>query len=654
MNSLATPINTPRARLKKAKPFAILLAMPVRRSIAAILLTLATLLLASCAGGPPSPDRKPGAQQSAEQAFASGNYEQAARLWQRDALSASGAEAGSLRISAADAWLLAGEEQWARDNLRWVEKSALGPADRARLNLVLADLALRARHPEEAEALLKEASSTLPDSARMRYEQLSAATAQMLAHPGARDLREAIALIEGSTAYQPEQAVALLRALENVPSQELARQANQEGANKETTGWLDLASVIRQNLVQPEPLTDAVAAWKGRHADHTLSENDALDLWLRYRQEFSPPLKVAVLLPGGGRFQPAGEALRDGIMSAYFDQPGGADITFHSTGEEGERTAAAYFEAREQGAQWIIGPLQKESIDILLNLAGLDTPVLALNELPVDFVAPAGLAGQVLGISLSPEEEARAVAREAMSAGLQRAIILAPESEWGERMARNFEAEFLRENGRIVAASRYAETENDYSTILQRLLKIDESTARAQSVQNTLGAEVEFEPIRRNDVDVIFLAANVTQGRLMRPQLRFHEAGDIPVYATGRVFSGKPDRASDQDLNGVNFPTTPYQLQPGNDDASSRYSSLRGGTFTSLFALGRDAWNLLPWLGLMKRDPDFHFPGAAGDYRNGPDNRLLREPQFAVFVGGAPTPLQRPKATETEVGSEGR
>ena len=221
-------------------------------------------------------------------------------------------------------------------------------------------------------------------------------------------------------------------------------------------------------------------------------------------------------------------------------------------------------------------------------------------------------------------------------------------------MAQNFEAEFLRESGKILAATRYAEGENDYSGILQSLLKIDESTARAQSIQNTLGAEVEFEPIRRNDVDVIFLAANVTQGRLMRPQLRFHEAGDIPVYATGRVFSGKPDRASDQDLNGVRFPTTPYELQHGSDEAGSRLSSLRGGTFTSLFALGRDAWNLLPWLDLMRRDPGFHFPGAAGDYRNGPDGKLLREPAFAVFVGGVPTPLQRAKPPEPEVASESK
>ena len=102
-------------------------------------------------------------------------------------------------------------------------------------------------------------------------------------------------------------------------------------------------------------------------------------------------------------------------------------------------------------------PLQKESIDALLNLAGLDTPVLALNELPAEIITPAGLAGQIYGISLSPDEEAPRCRPRIDSRRIQRAMILAPGTEWGERMAQNFEAEFLHENGKIVAATRYAE-----------------------------------------------------------------------------------------------------------------------------------------------------------------------------------------------------
>ena len=112
---------------------------------------------------------------------------------------------GRLRVRAADAWLLAGDEKLAKDNLRWVEKSELTPADAARLNLVLADFALRARRPEEAESLLREASAELPASRGRGFSstELSEDAAPMLALPGARDIRAVIEKFEDHHGLSP-------------------------------------------------------------------------------------------------------------------------------------------------------------------------------------------------------------------------------------------------------------------------------------------------------------------------------------------------------------------------------------------------------------------------------------------------------------------
>jgi outer membrane PBP1 activator LpoA protein len=83
------------------------------------------------------------------------------------------------------------------------------------------------------------------------------------------------------------------------------------------------------------------------------------------------------------------------------------------------------------------------------------------------------------------------------------------------------------------------------------------------------------------------------------------------------------------------------QLGADSGNALSALSSLRGGVFTTLYALGKDAWNLLPWLDLMQRDADFRFAGASGYYHIGPGGKLLREPVFAIFSGGRPVPLAR-------------
>ena len=63
------------------------------------------------------------------------------------------------------------------------------------------------------------------------------------------------------------------------------------------------------------------------------------------------------------------------------------------------------------------------------------------------------------------------------------------------------------------------------------------------------------------------MAANPKEGRELKPLLRFHDAGDIPVYAMGRIFSGKVQQASNQDLNGIVFPVTAWQLQVSGKDS---------------------------------------------------------------------------------------
>ena len=549
-----------------------------------------------------------------------------------------------MRVRAADAWLLAGKPGNAEDALRWVDRKELTPGDETRLDLVLADLALRNRRPDEAEVLLRKARANLPTTSQARYDKLYTSLVNQLSVPGSRSISNAAKLSAGMPYYDPTASVQLVRSLEGVSSTELAVRADNPRGERQLTGWLDLTLVVRQNLVIAEGVTSAMQDWKTRHPFHLLTEQQALDTWLRYRSQFAPPRKVAVLLPETGRLKSAGDAIRDGVMSAFLKNSGGAEIQFFNTGEDEQAAIAAYFNALDAGADWIIGPLRKESVEALLNLAGMSTPLLALNDLPDGFTAPPGLAGHVTGMSLSQDKETRGIAAHAARSGYKRAIVMAPEDPWGERMAYAFESEFLQEDRQIIAASRYLDSQNDHSAALERLLKIDESKARKKQLENTLQMSLEFEPVRRQDVDVIFLAANPTQAKLIRPQLRFHEAGDIPVYATARVFSGQPDPARNQDLNGIRFPATPWQLTHTSSKDIPALESIRRGSLGSLFALGQDAWNLLPWLELIKKDPDFSFPGQSGYYHSANQDMLNREPAWAEFYRGRLVPLNIPEA----------
>jgi outer membrane PBP1 activator LpoA protein len=118
----------------------------------------------------------------------------------------------------------------------------------------------------------------------------------------------------------------------------------------------------------------------------------------------------------------------------------------------------------------------------------------------------------------------------------------------------------------------------------------------------------------------------------------------VPVYATGRIYSGEPDPARNQDHDGVRFPATPWALAHARRQDLPGLASLRNGAMAALFALGQDAWNLLPWLELMRKDAGFIFPGQSGNYRMDRSGSLHREPAWAVFSNGLPAALPPPAA----------
>ena len=149
-----------------------------------LLLCVAILAIPACSTTTSTRTVESGQVMSAQAAFARGDYEQAARSWQQDALETGPRQAGGMRVRAADAWLLAGKPGNAEDALRWVERKQLSPQDESRLDLVLADLALRNRRPDEAELLLRNAKSNLPDSSKSRYDKLYSSLVGQLSIPG--------------------------------------------------------------------------------------------------------------------------------------------------------------------------------------------------------------------------------------------------------------------------------------------------------------------------------------------------------------------------------------------------------------------------------------------------------------------------------------
>ncbi len=497
---------------------------------------------------------------------------------------------------------------------------------------------------------------------------------QIPTDPSARSLGEVNELSRSMSGYQPDLVLEILRSLESVSSSQLTAMIEGQTQDPEFTEWLELSLLIRTLMISGSAVPPVAQYWANYHYGHIITLENFPELVSSYSALFSMPSHVAVLLPGEGGLSGAGKAIRDGILSAYFEQTGDSVIRFYSSGKNGEAAIAAYQQAKADGATQIIGPLRMESTLALTNLiktgeAGAksssesrsltqdsgqeinqktnlsdsqNVPVLLLNQATGTAFVQGDKPNIVNSLSLSQSEEAAVVAANALAQGQEHAIVMVPDSAWGTRIETAFTSAFETGGGSIPAVARFGNNTSDHSAMLTELLKIDESTQRKKSLQSRIGVPLRFEPSRRDDFDFIFLVANPAQGRELKPLLRFHDAGDVPVYTIGRVFSGTAQRSSDQDLNGIIFPATPWQLQAVGATKPA-LKSIRGGAYGNLYALGQDAWHLLPWLPLMQKDPDLWFPGDTGDLRLEENGHLLRQPAWAQFTAGQPVPYQWPE-----------
>jgi len=456
-----------------------------------------------------------------------------------------------------------------------------------------------------------------------------------------RSMAEVAELSRETAAYPQDLALEIIRSLEPVPSRQLANMIETEVYDPEFSEWLELVLLVRKLLMKDGSVSAAAKYWGDYHYGHVINRADFPKLVSKYRSYFPTPARVAVLLPTEGGLAAAGKAIRDGIISAYMEQPGGSVIRFYSSGDNTESAMAAYYQAREEGSTQIIGPLRAESAQALADLADHDVPILLLNDLATKHEPGPGQLPKVSSLSLSQTREAAVIAEQVLDQGLTNALVIVPGDAWGQRISAAFSTVFIQGEGQIRASASFNPAVSDHSTVLTEMLKIDESRQRKQNLQSRLGIPLEFEPNRRDDFDFIFLAANPVQGRELKPLFKFHDTGEVPVYAMSRVYSGRAETDSDRDLDGVVFPVAPWQLEAAGGSLPA-LESLRNGSFGNLYALGRDAWELLPWIPLLQNDPDLEFPGSTGALRLQTDGHLSRRPSWAQFSAGRPRPYAWP------------
>lgn len=422
-------------------------------------------------------------------------------------------------------------------------------------------------------------------------------------------------------------------ALSNLSSRQLK---NQHSDNPVIKGWLDLARVMRSGQHNISQLENDLLDWGTRNPLHPVSNSFLTELINDYQIDVSDKKHIAVILPMQGNLSQVTANITNGLLSAYYNDsnsPIKPAINFYDSSNEELTFNQLYQQAVDDGATHIIGPLDKAVINQLALQGELDIPVLTLNYSENAF----SYTENLFQFGLSPNDEVRQVAELAIKQNKKHAAVFYPDSEWGKRLNKAFTEHYEFLGGTILTASDYATNSNDYKRPIRTLLNLDQSAIRHRKVENTISARTQSELYRRQDIDMIFMAATHHSARGIMPAFKFNHAGDLTVYSTSHVYTGKINRELDRDLNSLIFCDLPWILQNTSPLVKTfKQNWPQQENFTRLFALGVDAYHLIYNLDYLQ-DKDYAFyAGQTGNIQLDDFNRITRKLLWAQFKNGKP------------------
>jgi len=203
--------------------------------------------------------------------------------------------------------------------------------------------------------------------------------------------------------------------------------------------------------------------------------------------------------------------------------------------------------------------------------------------------------------------------------------VIVPDGELGDRVSAAFADELARLGGTLLASQRYESQRADFSDLIKQVLQIH---------------TVKGEPsTHRADAQFVFLAGNATAARQIMSQLKFHYAGDVPVYATSDSF--EPDANANSDVDGMLFPDMPWMVS--NDPVTAQIRDAvrsawpaRTARRDRYYAFGFDAYRLVPLIRGKAAGAEEAIDGVTGRLRLDDHNRIRRELEWAQIKNGIP------------------
>ncbi|MGH8498734.1 MAG: penicillin-binding protein activator, partial [Methylococcales bacterium] len=468
-----------------------------------------------------------------------GDYKGAARVYRELSKKTKPPSSEGFLYLAAESLYQAGEIESARKLANRTNPANLSLTDRYRLRLLYGRIFLAKNQPEQTLYQLEPLpANKMSPELQLDYHTQRAKVYSLFGNhlESAREQILAGQLLSDPEAINASQAAIIneLGALSNANLMQF------ESPRKDLlSGWMELTKVFKQSLPGTRVFDQRIEEWKLNYPDHpanipVLRSNVNLE-----QDSFTMPGSIGVILPLSGPYAQSGEAIRQGILIALeYNKAAPASTRFYNS--DLADPVNLYRQVAANGAKFIIGPLDKDMLKSIATRNRLSIPVLGLNEVP-------GLnVPNLYQFGLTPEDEVDQAANSAWFDGYHRALIFAPANSHGQRLASAFSRKWQQLGGEIVRSGTYNPGQTEYDESIRQLLQTDRSDPGDQ-------AETDSGTAVRGNSDFVFLVAQPSNARLIKPLLDSYNAGRLAVYGTSQVYSGHENPNEDRDLSGIAF-----------------------------------------------------------------------------------------------------
>ena len=361
--------------------------------------------------------------------------------------------------------------------------------------------------------------------------------------------------------------------------------------------------------------------------DQLLIEKEEIEI-----TNLTPLNKIALMLPVTGKYSKIGKAINTGIELELKNYPEEyrPKLIIYDTGDQ-TNIKKIYKEMLSEDFDFVIGPLQKEFINKIINYGSESLPILTLNysnnlKKYSNFVYQFGLL---------PEDEAICIAEKVIIDGNNNAAVLYPDNSWGIRIAESFILRFEELGGNIINKISYQEGDKKVNNIIRNLLKIEDSIKRKKRIESLLKAKLQYKPYIVNDLNTIFSVGTSSDMRSIKPQFNFNFAEDIPFYSTSHIYNGVNNKELNDDLNEIKFCDIPWLYNTRNKDEKITFmENIEKKYLLRFIALGMDSIKILSNIDNLSLNKNKYLPGDTGYLKIDEFNRIRRDPIIVQFKNG--------------------